>query len=138
MPVRLLDRPIIDEETEVTLPDDASGDVIIRLQPRTGSLDVDVSPEHAEVVVLRGEQTITRATGDAVLTLPLGRYRLRVDAEGHAPGFRRVAITESPTSVHISATPNPTATALLLVSAPSKKECLISGLTPTLARRSVP
>ncbi len=97
----------------------ASGaDIVVPLLPRAGEVFLDVAPEDAEVEVLRGEEVLARQTGDGSLALPVGRYRVRVTAPGHAPGDRLVAVSEATDqSLAVELTPIRGRTALLLLTA---------------------
>lgn len=104
---------------EAIAPEVPSGaEIVVRLEPRAGQVFVDASPEDATVAVLRGEETIAEHVGDGALSLPVGRYRLRVTAAGHVTGDRLITVTEdTEQSVSVELTPIRGRTALLLLTA---------------------
>lgn len=66
--------------------------VTVRLEPETGTVQLDVDPPSARVSVLRGDTPILEGAGDATLQVPVGRYRVLFSAPGHATAERLVAV----------------------------------------------
>ncbi len=96
----------------------SGAEVMVRLAPRTGIVRVDVAPEDAHVAFLRGDDPVAEAHGDGALELPIGRYRLRVLAEGHAESERLVVVTEGvEQAIALELAPIAERTALLLLAA---------------------
>jgi hypothetical protein len=69
-------------------------ELTLELEPIVGTLRVDASPAGASVVVTRRGQEVVRGVSPFEEELPVGRYRVRVEAEGHMPDATNARIVE--------------------------------------------
>lgn len=69
--------------------------VRLELEPHTGSLFVETPRGSATLAVLHGVRTIAEGPAGEPLTVPVGSYRLRVEAPGHQPLEERVVVHEN-------------------------------------------
>jgi len=95
-------------------------EVSVRMQPRMGSVRIEVSPERARVTFIRDGDVMAEHEGDGRIELPVGRYRVRVEASLHGPSERLLVVAEgelAEQTLLVELTAMRARTCLLLVSA---------------------
>jgi hypothetical protein len=87
-----------------------------KLSPRTGGLVVTTAPANAPVEVRRDGATISQIAAGHSTQLPIGRYELRIQPEGHHPASTFVVVEEATDrTATLVARPLPPKTGTLLV-----------------------
>ncbi|MDV7397474.1 carboxypeptidase-like regulatory domain-containing protein, partial [Arthrospira platensis SPKY1] len=70
-----------------------------RLERKTGSLVVNAQPEQAELSLWQQGKEFKRWRGSRLVDgLPIGRYELRVQAEGYGPQTKQLTISWAQTA----------------------------------------
>jgi len=89
----------------------------LKLVPKRGVLAIAADPPGARIELFRaGERVDARVDASSRVELPIGRYRVRVRAPGHAPVEADALVAEGDTSrIRLTAAPLPAAVGRLLV-----------------------